>query len=414
MNNILQSSSSPYTSEPSFQGILPKIVPWTGLDEWRFVKDALFSIPYNTEDFSFALELGEVWRLRGKLPVSVDATLSLKRLQMVLISSENFDPVILQLALSAALLRMVNELTDPGQRGQYAQPLNRLAENIGLPRILVDIRHEATHDSLPSLPTLELGLEIALDYLYTNYWEPFAQSTMPNALRNQIEKSLDQIAALNISDLDSSTRTAQKILTSEIRHLEASREKQTMLASVLLTQKWIADSKIFKLIEPCLIRLDCFTSFTIEFILASMINETLITSTILERVKELVGHASFIPEKGAISRVLHSLMFHISHPVLSITNILFDSPEVKRHCLDLTALYQQVASSFSGNNIAPSVSSSQLELVLNKIGVDQTTPTSVKPGYINDWKPVPFGCCPGYDPIKDGFYKQCYPNLLNR
>ena len=407
------SSLKPHTASSFISPILPKIVPWTGLDEWRFVKDALFSVPVNTEDLCFALELGEVWRLRGKLPVAVDATLSLKRIQLALLTQGGiYDPVILQLALSAALLRMVNELTDPGQRGQYAMPINRLAENIGLPRILVDIRHEATHDTLPSLPTLELGLEIALEWLYANYWEPFSQSTLASSLRDRVEGALNQIASLSSSDIETSIKTAQKILTSEIEHLVTSREKQAMLASVLMTSKWI-NSPIFKLIEACLIRLDCFTSFTMEFLLSSLTNDSVITPILLERVRGLVGHASFIPERGAIARVLHTLMLHISKSVLSMTNILFESPEVMRHCPEQTLLYQQVVSSFSGSEVVPSVSSSQLEQVLNRMESDQKIYSAAKPGYFNGWKPIAFGCCPDYDPIRDGFYKQCYPSLLN-
>jgi hypothetical protein len=41
----------------------------------------------------------------------------------------------------------------------------------GLPRSLVDIRHQATHNELPSLPTLRLGAADALEWLRASYWE---------------------------------------------------------------------------------------------------------------------------------------------------------------------------------------------------------------------------------------------------
>ena len=41
----------------------------------------------------------------------------------------------------------------------------------GLPRILVDIRHEASHNELPSLALLRLGAASALAWLSQSYWQ---------------------------------------------------------------------------------------------------------------------------------------------------------------------------------------------------------------------------------------------------
>ncbi len=40
----------------------------------------------------------------------------------------------------------------------------------GLPRALVDVRHEATHNELPSLPLLRAAADSALAWLRDNYW----------------------------------------------------------------------------------------------------------------------------------------------------------------------------------------------------------------------------------------------------
>ena len=40
----------------------------------------------------------------------------------------------------------------------------------GLPRLLVDIRHEATHNELPSLGVLRLAAQSALNWLQDSYW----------------------------------------------------------------------------------------------------------------------------------------------------------------------------------------------------------------------------------------------------
>ena len=53
-----------------------------------------------------------------------------------------------------ALVRMVNGLVDPLQLGVYARPISSIATQIGLPMWLVELRHSATHEELPSLEVL--------------------------------------------------------------------------------------------------------------------------------------------------------------------------------------------------------------------------------------------------------------------
>lgn len=41
----------------------------------------------------------------------------------------------------------------------------------GLPRVLVDVRHDATHNELPSLAMLRLAADHALAWLNASYWQ---------------------------------------------------------------------------------------------------------------------------------------------------------------------------------------------------------------------------------------------------
>ena len=50
----------------------------------------------------------------------------------------------------------------------------------GLPRMLVAIRHEATHNELPSLSQLRLGADRAVAWLKESYWERQAQYLQTN------------------------------------------------------------------------------------------------------------------------------------------------------------------------------------------------------------------------------------------
>jgi ribosomal biogenesis protein LAS1 len=63
-----------------------------------------------------------------------------------------------QLALrqsySSAVIRLVNGLVDPLQFGAYARSIASIANQLGLPSWLVELRHAATHEDLPSLELL--------------------------------------------------------------------------------------------------------------------------------------------------------------------------------------------------------------------------------------------------------------------
>ncbi|XP_070567438.1 ribosomal biogenesis protein LAS1L-like isoform X2 [Ptychodera flava] len=70
-----------------------------------------------------------------------------------------------------ALIRFVNMITDKGQTKQYAKPVHIVAEEMGLPEWLVNVRHEATHTDMPSLRVLKTGVRYALLWLQLEYWE---------------------------------------------------------------------------------------------------------------------------------------------------------------------------------------------------------------------------------------------------
>ena len=55
---------------------------------------------------------------------------------------------------AAAIIRLVNGLVDPLQVGAYARSIASIATQLGLPLWLVELRHAATHEDLPSLELL--------------------------------------------------------------------------------------------------------------------------------------------------------------------------------------------------------------------------------------------------------------------
>ncbi len=61
-------------------------------------------------------------------------------------------------------------MADAQQRGRQAASVASLAHGAGLPQLLVDVRHAATHGEAPSLQLLRLAARQALDWLRAAYW----------------------------------------------------------------------------------------------------------------------------------------------------------------------------------------------------------------------------------------------------
>lgn len=57
-------------------------------------------------------------------------------------------------AYSTAILRFVNSVVDTFQTAMFAKSIFQISQRIGLPAYLVEIRHAATHEELPSLTVL--------------------------------------------------------------------------------------------------------------------------------------------------------------------------------------------------------------------------------------------------------------------
>ena len=65
----------------------------------------------------------------------------------------------------------------------HAVSVSKLAEQLNLPRLFVDIRHDATHGQLPALPMLQFAAKQALEWLHANYWREQERSVVNNPKR---------------------------------------------------------------------------------------------------------------------------------------------------------------------------------------------------------------------------------------
>ncbi|KAJ2457917.1 rRNA-processing protein las1, partial [Coemansia sp. RSA 2322] len=147
----------------------PKVVPWASTEEYMAAADSLYSPDLSERKRGVAIV--KAWRVRGRLPVAIEATASLA--EMCVADQEHRHGVSnnqLQHMYSMALIRFVNSIVDLEQKGVYAQSVAVLASRIGMPAWFVELRHAGTHEQIPSLATLRAACSQALLWLRDYYW----------------------------------------------------------------------------------------------------------------------------------------------------------------------------------------------------------------------------------------------------
>ncbi|KAK2186828.1 hypothetical protein NP493_187g00012 [Ridgeia piscesae] len=96
------------------------------------------------------------------------------------------------------LVRFVNLLTEKRQTKFYPLPVHAIAEELGLPQWLVELRHDITHSTFPSLSVLRQATHQALQWLKQEYWE-----VQQRALVQDVSELTGQrgSAVVSVSDL---------------------------------------------------------------------------------------------------------------------------------------------------------------------------------------------------------------------
>ena len=123
-----------------------------------------------------ALEIVQMWRVRGRVPLAIDAHAQIVELQLMdeevmREKKRRRNESTLRLSYAMTLTRLVNGICDPSQKGKFAVSVQTLATQLNVPRTLVDIRHDSTHNQLPSIQRLRKASEDAIGWLDANYWE---------------------------------------------------------------------------------------------------------------------------------------------------------------------------------------------------------------------------------------------------
>ena len=170
-------------------------VPWIDFWELKAVGQSLLTAAdlsygsniqgYTTEDI---MPLGEAlarvdrWKNRSSkgLPASVESTAALSfALWRDLGDQHNINqhfrlmPTERQNLYATAIIRAINGIADPFQQNRsFVGSVAHICAQVGVPVWLVDVRHEATHNQMPSLFVLRTGAAALVRYLASVYWEP--------------------------------------------------------------------------------------------------------------------------------------------------------------------------------------------------------------------------------------------------
>lgn len=130
-------------------------MPWAAPSQLEQIYTAI----YSTEDWDFAIRRLSAWKYATGLPHALDAALSFLVATQA-DTKESVCKLVVRQNYALALIRFVNGLVDPLQKGVYARSIAAIATQINLPLSLVELRHACTHEELPSLGTLREGRKL--------------------------------------------------------------------------------------------------------------------------------------------------------------------------------------------------------------------------------------------------------------
>lgn len=153
----------------------PRITAWREVKEIIALRELLFPVETDPELHKKQIEGTnkiKIYESKQKLPqlMIISKQLILLKHELIRYKQTGEGGDFLRLSISMTLIKFVNGLLDPLQL-QFIVPLTVLAQRIGLPNWLVELRHDSTHKELKSLEMLEIGLDSSIEWIYKNYWD---------------------------------------------------------------------------------------------------------------------------------------------------------------------------------------------------------------------------------------------------
>jgi len=212
--------------------------------------------PDERAELDFALRTVAVWRDRaegGRLPHSVEISAALASALLQDATAHDLDDAAaaaycgygygyhgrppsaselsLRMAYSSTVVRATNGLADASvinrglKKPGYGVSVAALCERIGIPGWVVDMRHDAAHNELPSLPSLRLASKTLLGYLGDKYWSELARLRGEAAAK--AVSILDEYkASAKAAAVDHATKINQQIAKAEAARSQVAKNRE--------------------------------------------------------------------------------------------------------------------------------------------------------------------------------------------
>ncbi|KIM47925.1 hypothetical protein M413DRAFT_7067 [Hebeloma cylindrosporum] len=213
---------------------LPRRVPWSSLAELDNLCASIYADENDISSKIYAINRISAWKAVTPIPHALESTLAL--LVVVVQDSQRapIPAIFFRQSYAAAIIRLVNGLVDPLQVSTYARSITSIAQQLGIPSWLVELRHAATHEDLPSLDLLREAARQAMAWLLQNYFFPLLNPVSNNPPILTPVRPLAPLLKLY--------KNTMKIVT---RDLSLMTRHKPRLGTILRDiEKWIAETRV--------------------------------------------------------------------------------------------------------------------------------------------------------------------------
>lgn len=136
------------------------------------------------------------------------------------------------------------------QDKQRKMSMFSVAKTIGLPATFVELRHQATHEQLPSLPRLRAAAEKALAWIWDYYWQHLTAEERPEEARSDPCRD----AVVSFLEGDTATKGERlgallgrwgeaRVLRAAIEVSETTKKLPVLLGSVQLSRELMQEGE---------------------------------------------------------------------------------------------------------------------------------------------------------------------------
>ncbi|KAK7530922.1 Las1-like-domain-containing protein [Phyllosticta citribraziliensis] len=316
------------------------VTPWRDGHELLSVRQSLYWRGDGDDRRRSAVDTVAAWKRRMPLPHAIESTASLVDATLH-DESRDASALAVRNAYCAAFNRFVTGFCDTVQTSFKKMSMYDMAAELDMPTSFVELRHEATHEDLPSLRRLQMATEQALEWLWLHYWAKLdaaaqtsqdadeestsadARADLHRILRAYLNNRRSEIRTFGASTHSNTSSyshdTSRAIASLFAKHSHAS----SALASLLLDDRLIVPSD-YQIAEP----LD--GAFWIWDPVLCALNGDLYLEAFVERAVALLASPSVEakqdPTKAAISEWLRHILIenafstrdHVMHGVRAL------------------------------------------------------------------------------------------------